>query len=34
MIGVHDAVMECLRRVGIGDQTFEGRQANLGQANS
>ena len=33
MLAVHDAAMECLRRANIPEQTFEGRQAALGQAN-
>jgi hypothetical protein len=33
MIVVHDAAMECFRRAHLPEQTFEGRQAALGQAN-
>jgi hypothetical protein len=33
MLGLHDAAMECLGRAAIPEQSFEGRQANLGQAN-
>jgi hypothetical protein len=33
MLAIHDTAMECLRRAHIPDQTFEGRQANLAQAN-
>jgi hypothetical protein len=33
MVGVHSAAMECLRRAMIKDQTFEGWQAALSQAN-
>ena len=32
MIVVHDAAMECFRRAHLPEQTFEGRQAALGQA--
>jgi hypothetical protein len=33
MIVVHDAALECFRRAHLPEQTFEGRQAALGQAN-
>ena len=33
MLAVHDAAMECFCRAHLPEQTFEGRQANLGQAN-
>jgi hypothetical protein len=33
LIAAHSAAMECYRRAMIGDQTFEGRQENLNQAN-
>ena len=33
MVAVHEAALECLRRAMLDGQTFEGRQANLGQAN-
>lgn len=33
LIAAHNAAMECYRRAMIGDQTFEGRRENLGQAN-
>ena len=33
LLGLHEAAMECLRRGAVAQQTFEGRQANLGQAN-
>ena len=33
LLGLHEAAMECLRRGAVAGQTFEGRQANLGQAN-
>ena len=33
LIAAHNAAMECYRRAMIGEQTFEGRQENLGQAN-
>jgi hypothetical protein len=33
LLGLHEAAMECLRRGAMVGQTFEGRQANLGQAN-
>ena len=33
LLGLHEAAMECLRRGAMAQQTFEGRQANLGQAN-
>src|SRR5215218_4819764 len=32
MIVVHDAALECFRRAHLPEQTFEGRQAALGQA--
>ncbi|AOL94030.1 SNF2 family N-terminal domain-containing protein [Porphyrobacter sp. LM 6] len=32
MVGTHHAAMECLRRAMIPEQTFEGRNANLDQA--
>src|SRR5215218_9295491 len=32
MIVVHDAAVECFRRAHLPEQTFEGRQAALGQA--
>ena len=33
MIATHEAAMECFRRAHIPEQTFEGRQVALGQAN-
>jgi hypothetical protein len=33
MVATHSAAMECYRRAMIPDQTFEGRQENLNQAN-
>jgi hypothetical protein len=33
LIAAHNAAMECYRRAMIRDQTFEGRQENLSQAN-
>jgi hypothetical protein len=33
LIAAHNAAMECYRRAMIGEQTFEGRQENLAQAN-
>ena len=33
MIATHEAAMECFRRAHLPEQTFEGRQAALGQAN-
>jgi hypothetical protein len=33
LVGCHNASMECYRRAMIGEQTFEGRRENLGQAN-
>lgn len=33
LIAAHNASMECYRRAMIGEQTFEGRQAALNQAN-
>jgi hypothetical protein len=33
MVATHEAAMECFRRANLDGQTFEGRQANLGQAN-
>lgn len=33
MVGLHNAAMECMRRAMIEGQTFEGRNANLNQAN-
>jgi len=33
MVATHEAAMECFRRAHIPEQTFEGRQAALGQAN-
>ena len=33
MVATHNAAMECYRRAMLGDQTFEGRQENLAQAN-
>jgi hypothetical protein len=33
LIAAHNAAMECYRRAMIGEQTFEGRRENLGQAN-
>jgi hypothetical protein len=33
MIASHNAAMECYRRAMIGEQTFEGRNENLNQAN-
>ena len=33
LLGLHEAAMECLRRGAVAGQSFEGRQANLGQAN-
>jgi hypothetical protein len=32
MVGTHNAAAECLRRAMLPDQTFEGRQASLSQA--
>jgi hypothetical protein len=32
MVAVHEAALECLRRAMLDGQSFEGRQANLGQA--
>src|SRR4051794_35979110 len=34
MIATHEAAMECFRRAHLPGQTFEGRQAALGQANN
>jgi hypothetical protein len=33
LVACHNASMECYRRAMIGEQTFEGRQENLNQAN-
>jgi hypothetical protein len=33
LIAAHNAAMECYRRAMLGEQTFEGRQENLNQAN-
>lgn len=33
MVAIHSAAMESLRRAMLGEQTFEGRNANLSQAN-
>ena len=33
MIAAHEAALECFRRAHLPEQTFEGRQAALGQAN-
>ena len=33
LVACHNASMECYRRAMIGEQTFEGRRENLGQAN-
>jgi hypothetical protein len=33
LIAAHNAAMECYRRAMLGEQTFEGRRENLGQAN-
>jgi hypothetical protein len=33
LVAAHSAAMECYRRAMIGEQTFEGRRENLGQAN-
>jgi hypothetical protein len=33
MIATHNAAMECFRRAMLGEQTFEGRNENLNQAN-
>jgi hypothetical protein len=33
MIGLHAAAMECLRRAMLQEQSFEGREMNLNQAN-
>jgi hypothetical protein len=33
LVACHNASMECYRRAMIGEQTFEGRQENLSQAN-
>ena len=33
LIACHNASMECYRRAMLGEQTFEGRSENLGQAN-
>jgi hypothetical protein len=33
MVAVHEAAAECFRRAMLDGQSFEGRQANLGQAN-
>jgi hypothetical protein len=33
LLAAHNAAMECYRRAMIGEQTFEGRRENLGQAN-
>jgi hypothetical protein len=33
MVTTHEAAMECFRRAHLPNQTFEGRQAALGQAN-
>jgi hypothetical protein len=32
LIAAHNAAMECYRRAMIGEQTFNGRRENLGQA--
>jgi hypothetical protein len=32
LIATHNAAMECYRRAMLGEQTFEGRRENLGQA--
>ena len=34
LLGLHEAAMECLRRGAMAQQTFEGRQANPGQASN
>src|SRR5208282_5363205 len=33
LIAAHNAAMECYRRAMLGEQTFEGRQESLSQAN-
>ena len=33
LLAAHNAAMECYRRAMLGEQTFEGRRENLGQAN-
>jgi hypothetical protein len=33
LLAAHHAAMECYRRAMLGEQTFEGRRENLGQAN-
>jgi hypothetical protein len=33
LLAAHNAAMECYRRAMIGEQSFEGRRENLGQAN-
>ena len=33
LVAAHNAAMECYRRAMIGEQSFEGRRENLGQAN-
>jgi hypothetical protein len=33
LLAAHNAAMECYRRAMIGEQTFDGRSENLGQAN-
>lgn len=33
LVACHNASMECYRRAALGDQTFEGKQENLNQAN-
>src|SRR3954463_11690696 len=33
LVAAHNAAMECYRRAMIGEQTFEGRQQSLSQAN-
>jgi hypothetical protein len=33
MIATHDAMMDCIRRAQIPEQTFDGRQMNLNHAN-
>src|SRR3984893_7253099 len=33
LLATHNAAMECYRRAMMGEQTFEGRRENLGQAN-
>ena len=33
LVACHNAAMECYRRAMLGEQTFEGRRENLGQAN-